>query len=125
MFISDAWAQAAAPAAAGSSVTGIVIQLVGIVLVFYLLLIRPQQKKMKQHEAQLKAIKVGDEILTGGGLYAKVKKIDGDDITAEIAQGLDVKMYRYTIRDVLNQLPQAGQADKSKKTAEDKAAPKK
>ena len=72
-----------------------------ILLVFYLLLIRPQQKKMKQHEAELKAIKVGDEIVTGGGIYAKVRKIDGDDITAEIAKGVEVKMYRYMIREVL------------------------
>lgn len=102
MFISNAWAEAAAPAGTGASVVGTVIQLVGILLIFYLLLIRPQQKKMKQHEAQLKAIKVGDEILTGGGLYAKVTKIDGDNISAEISKGLEVKMYRYTIRDVLN-----------------------
>lgn len=103
MLISDAWAQASAPISAGASVVGTVIQLVGILLVFYLLLIRPQQKKMKQHEAELKAIKTGDEIVTGGGLYAKVKKIEGDDITAEIAKGVEVKMYRYTIREVLAQ----------------------
>lgn len=101
MFISDAWAQAAAPVSAGASVIGTVIQLAGILLVFYLLLIRPQQKKMKEHEANLKAIKTGDEIVTGGGLYAKVTKIDGDDITAEIAKGVEVKMYRFTIREAL------------------------
>lgn len=116
MFVSNAWAQAAAaaPAASGASATGIIIQLVGIVVIFYLLLIRPQQKKMKQHEAQLKAIKVGDEILTGGGLYATVKKIDGDDITAEIAKGLEVKMYRFTIRDVLTQPAEAAKPAKEK-----------
>lgn len=103
MLISDAWAQASAPISTGASVAGTIIQLVGILLVFYLLLIRPQQKKMKQHEAELKAIKTGDEIVTGGGLYAKVKKIEGDDITAEIAKGVEVKMYRYTIREVLAQ----------------------
>ncbi len=102
MLISDAWAQAAGGAAAGASVTGTILQLVLILLVFYLLLIRPQQKRMKQHEAELKAIKVGDEIVTGGGLYAKVVKIDNDDITAEIAKGVEVKMYRYTIREVLS-----------------------
>lgn len=101
MFISDAWAQGAAPISAGASVAGTIIQLVGILLVFYLLLIRPQQKRMKQHEANLKSAKVGDEIITGGGLYGKVTKIDGDDVTAEIAKGVEVKMYRYTIREVL------------------------
>lgn len=102
MFISDAWAQAAGTASAGASVTGTVLQLVLILLVFYLLLIRPQQKKIKQHEAELNAMKVGDEIVTGGGLYAKVTKIEKDDITAEIAKGVEVKMYRYTIREVLS-----------------------
>lgn len=101
MFISNAWAQAAAPVSAGASATGMIIQLVGILLVFYLLLIRPQQKKMKQHEDTLKAIKVGDQVVTGGGVYAKVTKIDDDDITAEIAKGVEVQMYRYTIREVV------------------------
>lgn len=101
MFISNAWAQTAVPATTGASAMGSLIQILGIFLVFYLLLIRPQQKKMKQHEADLKAIKVGDQVLTGGGLYATVKKIENDDITAEIAKGVEVKMYRYTIREVL------------------------
>lgn len=105
MFISDALAQGAAPVSAGASVAGTIIQLVAILLVFYLLLIRPQQKKMKQHEAELKAIKVGDEIVTGGGLYAKVTKVDGDDVTAEISKGVEVKMYRYTIREALAKTP--------------------
>lgn len=101
MLINEAWAQATTSVSTGSSVAGTVIQLVLILLVFYLLLIRPQQKKMKQHEAALKAIKVGDEIITGGGIYAKVKKIEDDNITAEIAKGVEVKMYRYMIREVL------------------------
>ena len=105
MFINNAWAQSTVPAA-GTSVTGTVIQLVLILLVFYFLLIRPQQKKMKEHEAELKAIKVGDEILTGGGLYAKVTKIKDDDITAEISKGVEVKLYRYTIREVISPKPE-------------------
>lgn len=113
MFISEAWAQAAAPVSTGSSVAGTVIQLVLILLVFYLLLIRPQQKKMKQHEAELKAIKVGDEIVTGGGVYAKVRKIEGDDITAEVAKGVEVKMYRYMIREVLK--PETANENKAEK----------
>lgn len=114
MFISDALAQGAAPAGAGASVAGTVIQLVAILLVFYLLLIRPQQKKMKQHEANLKAIKTGDEIVTGGGLYAKVTKVEGDDITAEIAKGVEVKMYRYTIREALVKEPAVSKKSQKK-----------
>jgi preprotein translocase subunit YajC len=102
MLISNAWAQTAPVAGAGASLTGTIIQLVLILLVFYLLLIRPQQKKMKEHEAELRAVKVGDRIVTGGGLYAKVTHIDGEDLTAEIAHGVEVKMYRYTVREVLH-----------------------
>lgn len=122
MLISNAWAQAAVPMGAGASVAGTVIQLVGILLVFYLLLIRPQQKKMKQHELELKSIVAGDEILTGGGLYAKVTKVDGDDITAEIAKGIEVKMYRFTIREKLSKEPlQKSQDVAVKKKAKSKS----
>lgn len=101
MLISNAWAQAAASGASGASLTGTIIQMLAIVLVFYLLLIRPQQKRMKKHEAELKAIKVGDKILTGGGLYATVKATDDDNLLAEIAPGVEVALHRYTVREVV------------------------
>ncbi|MBR6408781.1 MAG: preprotein translocase subunit YajC [Alphaproteobacteria bacterium] len=101
MFISNAYAQTAAAAGAGASLTANVIQILLIFLVFYLLLIRPQQKKLKQHEAELKAIKVGDKVLTAGGLYAVVRKIENDDLTLEISKGVEVTANRFTIREVL------------------------
>ena len=103
MLISNAFAQSAAEVPAGASVAANLIQILLIFLVFYLLLIRPQQKKMKQHEAELKAIKIGDEVITGGGLYAIVKSISDDDLTLEIAKGVEVKAHRYTIREVVAQ----------------------
>lgn len=103
MFISDAFASEAVTASAGASVAANLIQILLIFLVFYLLLIRPQQKKMKQHEAELQAIKTGDKVLTAGGLYAVVKAIDGDDITLEISKGIEVKAHRWTIREVLKE----------------------
>lgn len=114
MFISQAWAQGAAAAGAGTQLAGTFIQIIGIVLVFYLLLIRPQQKRMKQHEAKLQAIKIGDQILTGGGLYGVVRKIEADDITAEVAKGVEVKMPRFAIREVLT--PEPAAKTSSKKT---------
>lgn len=102
MFISDAWAQATVPAGAGASTLGVVIQLVCIMLVFYFLLIRPQQKKIKQHEAALNAMKKGDEVITGGGIYAKVTNIDNDKISVEVAKGVEVIVHKYTIREVLD-----------------------
>lgn len=102
MFISDAFAQTAETAGVSGSIAGTLIQIFGIFIVFYLLLIRPQQKKMKQHEAELLAIQKGDKIITGGGIYAKVIKIDGDDITVEISKDVEIKVHRYTIREVLH-----------------------
>ena len=101
MFISNAWAQAASPAGTGASTLGMVIQLVCIMLVFYFLLIRPQQKKIKQHEAVLDAMKKGDTVITGGGIYGKVTKIDTDKISVEVAKGVEIVVHKYTIREVL------------------------
>ena len=101
MLISNAWAQAAASGASGASLTGTIIQMLAIVLVFYLLLIRPQQKRMKKHEAELKAIKAGDKILTGGGLYATVVAVQGNDLLVEIAPDVEVTLHRYTVREVV------------------------
>lgn len=115
MLISDAWAQAATSGAAGASLTGTIIQMLAIVLVFYLLLIRPQQKKMKKHEEELKAIKVGDKIVTGGGLYAVVKAADGDNLSVEIAPNVEVMLYRYTVREVVDNIPNSLHA-KAKET---------
>lgn len=102
MFISNALAAAEnAPDMAGTSLMANVIQILLIFLVFYLLLIRPQQKKMKQHEAELTAIKAGDKVITGGGLYAIVKECKEDELTLELASGVNVKANRWTIREVL------------------------
>lgn len=101
MFISEAWAQASVPASTGASTLGVVIQLICIMLVFYFLLIRPQQKKIKQHEATLNAMKKGDEVITGGGVYAVVTSIKDDKITVEVAKGVEIVVHKYTIREVL------------------------
>ena len=114
MFIADALAQDSASLAAGSSVMANVLQILLIFLVFYLLLIRPQQKKLKQHEAELKAIKKGDEIITAGGVYAKVLNADNDDLTAEIAKGVEVKLHRYTVREVIKVEPKKEVKSKTK-----------
>ena len=91
MFISEAFAQAGDAAAAQGSVYGTLIQLGLIFVIFYVLLIRPQQKKIKQHEAMLMAIKKGDKVITGGGIYGKVVKAEdgGMELVVEIADGLN------------------------------------
>lgn len=94
-----------------------VIQLGFIFVIFYLLLLRPQQIKLKQHEAMLEAIKVGDKIVTGGGIHAKVVKAVDGELTVEIAKGVEIVVSRATVRDVVTE----GKTVSAKKTA----APKK
>ena len=78
------------------------IPLILIFIIFYFLLIRPQQKKAKQHQILLESIKRGDQILTSGGIVGKVIKADKDELTVEISDKVNVKIFRSTISDVLN-----------------------
>ena len=112
MFISEAWAQTAETAASGGSVSGVLIQLGLIFVIFYFLLIRPQQKKIKQHEAMLSAIKKGDKILTGGEVHAKVLKAEDPlNLTVELAPNMVVEINRATVRDVITPEVEAAAAE--------------
>lgn len=117
MLISPAYAQAAGAAASGSSLAGMAVQLLLIFAIFYLLLIRPQQKRIKEHEARLAAIKRGDRILTGGGIYAKVIEVieTADELKAEIAEGVIVTLARSTVREVLTDAVSPLKPEKIKK----------
>ena len=77
------------------------IPLILIFLIFYFLLIRPQQKKQKEHKILLDSIKRGDEILSSGGILGKVIKVDNDKLTVEIAKGVNVTVLRSTVADVV------------------------
>ncbi len=116
MLINPAFAQAADTVSSSGSFTGMIVQLLLIFAIFYFLLIRPQQKRLKEHEAKLNAIKRGDNIITGGGIYAKVVSVDNtkDELQAEIASGVTVKVARSTIRDVV--LEEVKAANSNKKT---------
>ena len=103
MFISNAFAQAAGTTAAAGSWQGTVLQLGLIFAIFYLLLIRPQQKRIKQHEAKVRAVQKGDYVITGGGINAKViDASDPVDLTVEIADGIKVSVNRGTLREVFS-----------------------
>lgn len=102
MFVTEAIAATETAAAGGSPMTGFLIQLVLVFAIFYFLLIRPQQKKMKEQENMLNSIKPKDEIITGGGMYAKVVKAEEDILTVEIAEGVKVKITRSSVRDVVD-----------------------
>lgn len=82
-----------------------------IFVVFYFLLIRPQQKKMRDHREMLAAIRRGDKVVTGGGIVGQVVKVGEDDqVTVEIASEVRVKIVRSTITTVLAKPQPAGKA---------------
>ena len=94
-FISDAYAQAGGPA--GASPYGNIIFLVLLFAVFYFLLIRPQQKRAKEHKKMVEAVAKGDEVVTNGGLLGKVTELGDNFLTLNIAEGVDVKLQRSSI----------------------------
>lgn len=103
LFISDALAAAPATVGEPSALAGILpILLIGVV--FYFLIIRPQQKKYKDHVAMINAVRKGDRIVTSGGIIATVTKVDteGDQMQVEIADGVKVKIVRSTVASVLS-----------------------
>ena len=97
-MINFAHAQAAAQQ---PSMLASFIPLILIFLIFYFLLIRPQQKKQKEHKVLLESIQRGDEILSSGGILGKVIKVDNDKLTVEIAKNVNVTIIRSTVADVI------------------------
>ena len=77
------------------------VPLILIFIIFYFLLIRPQQKKAKEHKILLDSIKRGDQILTSGGMIAKVIKADTEELTVGISDKVNVKIFRSTVSDVI------------------------
>jgi preprotein translocase subunit YajC len=72
-----------------------------IFVIFYLLMIRPQQKRMKEHQATIAAVKKGDEVITGGGIRGRVTKVSDDEVEVEIAPGTKVKIVKSTLSHVV------------------------
>jgi preprotein translocase subunit YajC len=72
-----------------------------IFVIFYLLMIRPQQRRVKDHQVRIGAVKKGDEVITGGGIRGRVTKVSDDEAEVEIAQGVKVRVVKSTISDVL------------------------
>lgn len=103
MFISTAWAQAGGAGGGGDIFTAM-LPLVLIFAVFYFLLIRPQQKKMKTHNQMIGNLQRGDKIITGGGIHGKVTKVLNEaEVMVEIAEGVRIKIARGTIATLLTQ----------------------
>lgn len=123
MFISPAFAQDAAAAAPGG-LNAQLLQfgpLILIFIVFYFLLIRPQQKKAKAHREMLSNVRRGDRIVTSGGIIGTVTKAEGDaELQVEIADGVRIRVLRGAVSDVLAKTDPA-KADKADAKEETKA----
>tara|TARA_B100000676_G_scaffold307484_1_gene366063 strand:- start:381 stop:755 length:375 start_codon:yes stop_codon:yes gene_type:complete len=122
-FISPAYAQAAG--GAGASGLEAMFPLLLIFVVFYFLLIRPQQKKAKQHKAMLEAVRRGDKIVTGGGIIGTVNKvIDENEISVEIADGVKVRVQRGLLATVLSKTEPVNEDKKTKKSGKSNGSKK-
>lgn len=117
MLISPAYAQ-------GTGLSGILdnqgtllqfLPLVLIFVVFYFLLIRPQQKKAKEHRTTLDALRRGDRVVTGGGIIGTVVRVDSpDEVSVDIADGVRVRVVRSTITNVIAKPDPAAARDAAK-----------
>ena len=103
MLITPAYAQNL-PFGLGGDSGGMILQFMPqilIIVIMYFLVLRPQQQKVKQHQAMVKALRRGDTVITNGGVVAKVTKVvDDDQIEVEIAEGVRVRQMRSMVSEV-------------------------
>ena len=103
MFVTAAYAQTAGAAGGAGSAVASFLPLILIFGIMYMLLIRPQQKKMKDLKAMVEAGRRGDQVLTAGGIIGKVVKVGDDNVLEiEIAEGVKVKVVKHTITQVMS-----------------------
>lgn len=99
MLVTPAYAQAAG----GAGAFGSFIPLILIFAIMYFLLIRPQQKKLKTHQKMVEGLRRGDQVVTQGGVVGKVTKVKDDgEVEVEIAKGVNVRVIKSTIAQVLS-----------------------
>jgi preprotein translocase subunit YajC len=118
-FESVAYAMGAAPQNGGQSGNPIAAfaPLILMFLIFYFLLIRPQQKKAKEHKALLSNLKKGDSIMTSGGIYGRIVALTDDALTIDVGNDVQIKVNRSFVSG-LTELPKEnkkGKAEKSEK----------
>ena len=95
----------AAPASGQGGAAGVlfgILPWLAIFVIFYMLMIRPQQRRVKEHQAAINAVKKGDEVITGGGIRGKVTKVSEEEAEVEIAQGVKIRVVKSTISQVLS-----------------------
>jgi len=101
MFATPAFAQTAG--AVGADPQGLILQvlpLIGLVVLFYFLMIRPQQKRMKQHQQMITNLKRGDQIVLNDGVLGKIVRVEEKEVGVEIATGVTIKVVKHMIGEV-------------------------
>ena len=83
------------------------LPIIGMVAIFWFLIIRPQMRRQKDHQARIATMKRGDQVVTAGGLIGKITRVDDDYVEVELAQGVRVRAVKSTIGDIL---PPGGKA---------------
>ena len=100
-FISDALAEApAAAAGAGDTMMGLLFP-IGLVVILYFFMIRPQVKRQKEHKKLVEALGKGDEVVTSGGVVGRVTDLGDDFTTLEVAEGVSIKVRRQAVESIL------------------------
>ncbi|HVJ34039.1 MAG TPA: preprotein translocase subunit YajC [Dongiaceae bacterium] len=111
MLISQAWAQAAG-AGQAPDIMGSLTGIAPFILIFgimYFLMIRPQQRRAKEHRALVQQLKAGDKVVTSGGFLGTVTQVtDDNEVKVEIADGVRVRMLRQAITEVITNKVDAG-----------------
>ena len=92
-------ASAAAPSGAAGLI-GFIMPMALVFIIFYILVLRPQNQRMKAHNATIGAVQKGDEVITAGGIRGKATKVTDDEVEVEIAQGVKVRVVKSTLSQV-------------------------
>jgi preprotein translocase subunit YajC len=120
MLISTAYAQSAGGSGGTEAFFYQLIPIILMIGIFYLLLIRPQQQRVKAHQQLVAAVRRGDTVVTSGGIIGKVVKVlDGDEILLEIAEDVRIRVVKSTLADVRSKTEPAAPEAKAKADASD------
>jgi preprotein translocase subunit YajC len=99
MFATPAFAQTAAGPMGGADMISFLMP-IGLIVLFYFLILRPQQKRMKDHQAMINAVKRGDTVVLSGGIVGKVTRVEDAEAHVEIAPNVTVKVVKSTLSEV-------------------------
>lgn len=117
----DGFAYAQAGGGGFEMLNSLLVPTILIIGIMYFLMIRPQQKRMKEHREMIAAIRRGDTVVTSGGIIGKVSKVEENELQVEIADGVRIKVLRSTVSEVRGK-GEGGGASQAKSESKTKAS---